>query len=129
MIKKRRYRKKPLDIRLRNELDKIFNKYIKLRDKKCILSGVTTGLQCSHYYGKKYCLPLRWDERNAHAMSSKIHMKHHHDYEPDYALWMFKTYGMEFMVQLEIDSKKKVEMTIEKYEELIKHYEEKIKQL
>lgn len=141
MNKKRRYREKPLEIKLRNKLDYTFNKYIKLRDKKCILSGDTTNLQCSHYYGKKFCSFLRWDERNAHAMSRKIHFKHHHDYEPDYALWMFKTYGMNFMIQLERDSKKRTEIELEtdpkkkqeiaikKYEEMIQYYENKIKQL
>lgn len=107
MIKKKR--KKLTSIKyLRNKLDYIFNLYIKLRDKKCILTGKSKKLHCSHYYDKKNSPFLRWDARNAHAMDERIHWLHHHGKAPDYSLWMFKNNSIEFMEQLSIDANKKV---------------------
>lgn len=112
--------------RLRNKLDFVFNTYIKLRDKKCILSGMTTNLHCSHYYDKKSNPFLRWDERNAHAMERKIHWMHHHGKAPDYALWMFLNHNNIFMKLLSTDAGKKIKYKREDYVRLIITYENKI---
>lgn len=114
---------------LKNKLDKLFNAYIRLRDKKCILSGKKEKLQCSHYYDYMQNPFLRWDERNAHAMTNKIHFKHHHGKAPDYAHWMYKKYGIDFMEQLYKDSKKKFIPTRKKYLSLIEYYQNKLEKL
>lgn len=111
---------------LKNKLDKTFNLYIRLRDKKCILSGKKDYLQCSHYYDYLQTPYLRWDERNAHAMTNKIHYKHHHGKAPDYAHWMYEKYGIEFMHQLYLDSKKPFIATREFYIEKIKYFQNKV---
>ena len=121
MEKKKRKRLPPIK-RLRKKLDKEFNSYIKERDEKCILSGTKKKLHCSHYYDKGASPYLRWDERNAHAMSSRMHYKHHHGKAPNYSLWMFKKYSIEYMEQLYIDSEKKVNYTRDDYLGMIDKY-------
>jgi hypothetical protein len=111
---------------LRNKLDRLFNQYIRLRDGACILTGDTENLSCSHYYDKKNNPYLRWDERNAHAMTIKKHWLHHHGKAPDYALWMFKTYGFKFMYKLSNDANRKVKYKRADYTKLIETYAIKI---
>ena len=114
---------------LKNKLDKTFNLYIRLRDKKCILSGKKDHLQCSHYYDYLQTPSLRWDERNAHAMTNKIHYKHHHGKVPDYAHWMYETYGMEKMDILYKDSKRPFVPTREYYIDKIEYFQGLIEKL
>ncbi|MDD2496221.1 MAG: recombination protein NinG [Tissierellia bacterium] len=118
---------------LRNKLDKLFNTYIVLRDKKCILTKDIIGLQCSHYYDKKESPFLRWDERNAHAMANHkgnaVHFKHHHGKAPHYALWMFKHHDMKFMNQLARDADKTKIWTREEIIALTEYYTNKIRGL
>lgn len=120
-------------VKLRNKLDKVFNTYIKLRDGKCILTGDTEGLQCSHYYDKKENPYLRWDERNAHAMANHkgnaVHFKHHHGKAGHYALWMFEHHSLKFMKKLALDADKQKTYTIIDIERLLKKYEKKLEEL
>lgn len=127
--KKTKRRRLPKLTTLRNKLDNIFNKYIRIRDGKCILTSDTESLSCSHYYDKRNSPALRWDERNAHAMTIKMHWKHHHGKAPDYALWMFKNYGIPFMEQLAICATKKIKFNRTKYNTLIEHYTHKLELL
>lgn len=126
-------KRKPKLAKLRNKLDKVFNTYIKLRDGKCILTGDTEGLQCSHYYDKKENPYLRWDERNAHAMANHkgnaVHFKHHHGKSGHYALWMFQHHSISFMKKLAIDADKPKRYTIIDMERLIKKYAKKLETL
>jgi len=129
LIKKLKRKKLPSIKRLRNKIDQLFNKYIRERDKACIITGETNALSCSHYYDKKNNPFLRWDERNAHAMTIKMHWLHHHGRAPDYALWMFENNSMEFMKQLAIDSKKLVKLNRKNYNDLLKYYQDKLDSL
>ena len=132
MIKKKakkRRKRLPKISSLRNKLDKLFNQYIRLRDGACILTGEKENLSCSHYYDKRNNPYLRWDERNAHAMTIKKHWLHHHGKAPDYALWMFKKYGIKFMGQLANDANKKVKYHREDYNFMIKGMKEKLDRL
>jgi hypothetical protein len=126
-------RKRKPEVTIRNKLDKLFNTYIKLRDGKCILTGDSEGLQCSHYYDKKENPYLRWDERNAHAMANHkgnaIHFKHHHGKAGHYALWMFQHHSISFMKKLAIDADKPKRYTIIDMERLIKKYTKKLEAL
>jgi hypothetical protein len=127
MIKKKttKNKKLPKISTLRDKLDKEFNTYIRERDGKCILSDDKNKLVCSHYYGKVASPILRWDERNAHAMTMKMHWKHHHGHEAEYAYWMYNKYGIKFMNKLYKDSLVKIEYTREDYLNLIKYYQNK----
>jgi len=124
-----RAKKLPSIKSLRNKLDKVFNAYIRARDGACILSGETTGLVCSHYYGKRAAPFLRWDERNAHAMSKKMHWLHHHGREADYALWMFEHNSKIYMRKLALDSKKRTNYTRDIYLQLLEKYQKKLKKI
>jgi len=54
---------------LERNLDKLFKKYIRLRDGQCVISGCKRRLFIVYYYPPPYAPALRWDERNAHTMS------------------------------------------------------------
>jgi hypothetical protein len=132
LIKKKDKKKRkhlPKLTALRNKLDKLFNKYIRLRDGACVLTSEKENLSCSHYYDKKNNPYLRWDERNAHAMTIKKHWLHHHGKAPDYALWMFKTYGFKFMAKLAKDANRKVKYKRVDYIRLIELYTNKLESL
>lgn len=132
MIKKKTKKKRkklPKIKTLRNKLDNIFNKYIRLRDGACILTGETENLSCSHYYDKKNNPYLRWDERDAHAMTKKVHWLHHHGKAPDYALWMFEHNGIKFMRKLAKDANKKIIYRRTDYLQLIELYSKKLNDL
>jgi hypothetical protein len=123
MINKKKKRKHLPKIKtLRNKLDKLFNRYIRLRDGACVLTDEKENLSCSHYYDKKNNPALRWDERNAHAMTIKTHWLHHHGKAPDYSLWMFETYGIDFMKALAKDANNKVYYKREDYNRMIEIY-------
>lgn len=126
MMKKKTKKKKLPKIKtLRNRLDYEFNSYIRERDGKCILSNEKDKLVCSHYYGKHACPFLHWDERNANAMTMKMHWLHHHGHEADYAHWMYNHHNIKFMNKLYRDSKKKVNYTREDYLQMILYYKMK----
>jgi hypothetical protein len=127
--KKPKRKRLPPIKRLRNKLDATFNEYIRVRDGRCIFTGTTENLQCSHYYDKGASPNLRWDERNAHAMNQTVHYKHHHGKGADYALWMFSNNSMEFMKQLAIDSMIPVNYKREDYVRMIGYYTEKLERL
>jgi len=132
LIKKKAKKKRkhlPKLTTLRNKLDKLFNQYIRLRDGACILTNEKENLSCSHYYDKKNNPYLRWDERNAHAMTIKKHWLHHHGKAPDYALWMFKTYGFKFMAKLAKDANKKIKYKRTDYMKKLDEYTNKLNHL
>ena len=55
--------------KLKQDLQKIFNKYIRLRDqdKPCVSCGKYKKLQAGHYYAVKNYDAFRFDERNVHG--------------------------------------------------------------
>ncbi len=57
-------------------LDKLFSKYIKLRDKHCQRCGGTGGLQTSHFWGRAK-KATRWDEENAVLLCFGCHQYFH----------------------------------------------------
>ena len=76
--------------------DNVFSKYIRLRDKCCVLCGSADNIQCSHLYTKKAHKSVRWDERNAYAMCASCHMKHHHIDQYQYLEWVKDYLGDEY---------------------------------
>ena len=55
--------------KLKNDLQVIFNKYIRLRDndKPCVSCGKRNKLQAGHYFAVKNYDAFRFDERNVHG--------------------------------------------------------------
>lgn len=76
--------------------DSVFGKYIRARDKACIICGSQEKLECSHFYTKRSHEVVRWNEKNAHAMCSACHVRHHNIDQVTYTVWMQETYGEQF---------------------------------
>lgn len=53
-------------------LDKLFSKYIRLRDKTCQRCGSSHGLQCCHFHSRRYKI-LRWNPDNAVCLCFGCH--------------------------------------------------------
>ena len=55
--------------KLKQDLQTVFNKYIRLRDegKPCVSCGKHKKLQAGHYFSVKMCDAFRFDERNVHG--------------------------------------------------------------
>lgn len=113
--------------RIKNKLDKIFAKYIVARDKRCVTCGKTTGLQCSHFFGRR-ALSTRWDKRNSHAQCSGCHMEYHLDNTQPYTRFMQKTYGKE-LETLEIQHNTTIKYPVSDLNYLYKYYEKELKEL
>jgi hypothetical protein len=60
------------------KLDTIFSKYIRIRDKKSVLSGSMENLTCSHIFSR-VSYSTRWDEQNAFAMTAGENLRHEYD--------------------------------------------------
>jgi hypothetical protein len=73
--------------------DRWFGKYIVLKEKKCIICKSEDNGQCSHYYGKRACPSVRYDEDNAHRMCSACHLRHHKIDNHVYDNWMRRHYS------------------------------------
>ena len=54
-------------------LDKLFSKYIRLRDGVCQRCGGAKNLQCSHYHGRRK-QSVRYDEENCCSLCMGCHM-------------------------------------------------------
>jgi hypothetical protein len=109
--------------------DRWFNKYIVLRDKKCVICGSEENGQCSHYYGKKACPELRYDLDNAHRMCSACHLRHHKFDDQMYSNWMRHTYSERKLDRLEEASKMREDRPIEYYEGIEKKYKELVERM
>jgi len=81
------------------ELDKYTSIIVRRRDRRCVTCGSVQGLQCSHFYSRRY-LSVRFDLRNCNAMCAGCNRRHNRDRRP-YERYMLKSYGP--MVIAELD--------------------------
>lgn len=56
------------------EADRLFSRFIRARDGRCMACGSTTDLQCSHHITRAR-LRTRWDTANAVAHCARCHMR------------------------------------------------------
>jgi len=80
------------------ELDRLTSLIVRRRDKRCVTCGSTQGLQCSHFYSRRY-LSVRFDLRNCNAMCVRCNRRHNKDRRP-YERYMRKTYGAALLAEL-----------------------------
>jgi hypothetical protein len=73
------------------ELDRYTSLIVRRRDGRCVTCGSAQGLQCSHFYSRRY-LSIRFDLRNCNAMCSACNRRHNRDRKP-YERYMLKKYG------------------------------------
>lgn len=105
-------RKKLTKAKLQARADRWFNKFIVLRESRCVICGKTEDGQCSHYYGKKACPAVRYNEDNAHRMCASCHMRHHKFDDLMYTNWMRKHYS-----DAQLDELERLAHTIDKRDE------------
>lgn len=109
--------------------DRWYNKYIVLRDKKCIRCNSEESGQCSHYYGKDACPRLRYDGDNTHRMCKACHCRHHKVDDHWYADWMRHNYGEAKLDWLEKLAGDKVTWDIAYYEAIEAKYKALVKSM
>ena len=81
------------------ELDRLTSVVVRRRDRRCVTCGERRGLQCSHFYSRRY-LATRFDLRNSNAMCADCNRRHNIDPEP-YLRFMNNHYGCEVVAELE----------------------------
>ena len=81
------------------ELDRLTSIIVRRRDKRCVTCGSLQGLQCSHFYSRRY-LAIRFSLVNCNAMCSTCNRRHNRDRRP-YEKYMRKTYGPEVIAELD----------------------------
>ena len=109
--------------------DRWYNKYIVLRDKKCIRCESEESGQCSHYYGKEDCPRLRYDIDNTHRMCKGCHFRHHRIQDNWYSNWMRHKYTEAKLDKLEELAQESPGYGIEYYEAIEARYKDLVQGL
>ena len=81
------------------ELDRLVFVTVRRRDRRCVTCGEVRGLQCSHFYSRRY-LRTRFELTNCNAMCSACNRRHNEDPGP-YLRFMAERYGAEVVAELE----------------------------
>jgi hypothetical protein len=81
------------------ELDRLTSLIVRRRDGRCVTCGSAQGLQCSHFYSRRY-LAIRFNLVNCNAMCSACNRRHNRDRKP-YERYMRKAYGSGVMAELD----------------------------
>ena len=81
------------------ELDRVTSVIVRKRDKRCVTCGSSQGLQCSHFYSRRY-LAVRFDLRNCNAMCAGCNRLHNRNRKP-YEMYMLKRYGAAMIAELD----------------------------
>jgi hypothetical protein len=106
------------------ELDRITSLIVRGRDGRCVTCGSWQGLQCSHFYSRRY-LASRFDLRNCNAMCAGCNRRHNRDRRP-YERYMLKAYGRGVMSELDGLRLSLEKVTDEQLRELLDEYKEDI---
>lgn len=81
------------------ELDRLTSIIVRRRDRRCVTCGEPRGLQCSHFYSRRY-LATRFDLRNCNAMCAGCNRQHSSD-PSEYLRFMNERYGADVVAELE----------------------------
>ena len=115
-----------------NLLQKLFNAYIRLRDKDlpCISCGTKKPVKydAGHYWATTYSY-LRFNEDNVHKQCSKNCNMEKHGNQGEYRIRLIKRIGLERVEKLDADRHKELHLTIPEIKELIAVYKKKTKDL
>jgi hypothetical protein len=102
------------------ELDRYTSLIVRRRDGKCVTCGSTQGLQCSHFYSRRY-LSVRFDLRNCNAQCAGCNRRHNRDRRP-YERYMLKRYGAGVVAELDGLRMGLGKVTDEELEEMLNRY-------
>ena len=113
--------------RLINQLDRVFSRYIRLRDGACVICGSRENLNAGHIITRSV-YSVRWDEENVWAQCRGCNFLHEHRPEI-FITWFINRFGRKKWEALLRRSR-----TLKKWQnyeltEMIQHYKEKIKEL
>ena len=81
------------------ELDVEVARVVRRRDRRCVTCGTRQGLQCSHFFSRRY-LAIRFDLRNCNAMCARCNRRHNSDSSP-YLAYVLERYGPEVVAELD----------------------------
>lgn len=114
------------------DLQKVFNQYIRLRDKNkpCISCGasLTSKYDAGHYFTVGAYPNLRFNEDNVHGQC--VHCNQHkHGNVAEYSISLPLRIGIERFEKLLEERSKPANLTVEDIKEKIKEYKQKIKEL
>lgn len=134
-LKAQRALKKRSLPKLRDDLDKVFSQFIRLRDSsngmcKCIScpkTGLIKDFHAGHYISRRH-FSVRWDEKNVHAQCVGCNIFNQGN-SPAYALALVRKYGENILETLDIKKNNISKMRRFEYELLIMEYREKVKSL
>ena len=128
--------KKKVD--LKAKLDKVFSEYIRLRDTsghskdgyfKCISCGQIKAYyqaDCGHYIGRQH-MATRYNEINCNAQC-RFCNRFNEGLKGGYRHGLVQKYGEDKVLLLESQQVKTAKISVFEYEELIKFYQQKIKE-
>jgi hypothetical protein len=102
------------------ELDKYTSIIVRRRDGRCVTCGSAQGLQCSHFYSRRY-FSTRFDLRNCNAMCAGCNRRHNRDRRP-YERYMRKVYGPAVIAELDGLRMSLGKVTDEELDELLRWY-------
>lgn len=110
--------------KLKKELDAVFSKYIRQRDKgqcfTCPKKDDPKRMQCGHFVPRQY-LSVRYDERNCNCQCYACNMLYGGQ-GATYAIRLAQKYGQEVVEELEAQRWVSVKLDPSWYEEKIHHY-------
>ena len=104
------------------ELDRYTSLIVKRRDGRCVTCGSAQGLQCSHFYSRRY-LSIRFDLRNCNAMCAGCNRRHNRNRRP-YEKYMLKNYGAGVIAELDLQRASLEKVTDARLLELLDEYRE-----
>lgn len=126
--KKARERKKNSVSALKKELDIVFSRYIRQRDKGiCISCGSKKPWkeQQNGHYIKRSAMNTRYDEQNCHCQCVGCNIFKKGNY-PDYTLAIQQKYGYDIVEDLVARGREIKQWTATELKELIAHYKQKL---
>lgn len=115
-----------------NVLQKVFNQFIRLRDRDepCISCDCKTANKwdAGHFWATTYSF-LRFNEDNVHKQCSNYCNVHKSGNHGEYRIRLIKKIGAERVQWLDDNRHKELNLSIPEIKELIEHYKTKIKEL
>lgn len=117
--------KRKSKVSLRRKADILFSKYIRLRDKRCQLCGKQTQLQAAHVISRAV-LRTRYDYDNCLTLCADCHLNWAHRNPLEFTEFIYKHLGEERYHSLIDKARHPEQMTVEKYEAVIKDLTERL---
>ena len=109
------------------KLDAVFSKYIRARDKYCVICGSPNQANNGHLFSRRH-YATRWCEINCNQQCYPCNFKHSKDFVP-YTQWFIKKHGQDAFDELYVNFKKSKKIYNYELEEFIELYTIKLKEL